>query len=354
MSKFWVQIFLLSMLVFNGISAVAPEVDNEEMEARRKANGLNPNMYNLDVLMKENQKYMEFINVPVSNLISPKSENSKSPSELSEEELSKKDSNIDNSYYYDFLKANQKDLEGSIYYYKGEYSTAYRPLRESQGKLKEIYESVLERHNEYTRVLLYYASNRILRTKDRFAQHLVKKAYKELKIAEDFYTVGYNTAPNLYRNKLSLYQEGIVASRKARRFALIALIEFKTQNDEKIHYKKQKFNEYKDAEYDGSSNNYEYLKRTLRNFIENKQLDQKIATSVPFERPDTATGFTYSPGKDTPPLDLMEILDDCYHIITYNRMSVLEETNVFLKKVHSANPDQVTEDKKIEEPKPTN
>ncbi|MCB1145001.1 MAG: hypothetical protein H7A24_17715 [Leptospiraceae bacterium] len=335
MSRHWTRIVLLALLLLNqGAQAVAPEVDNEEMEARRRANGLNPNMYNLDVLMKENQIYMEFINVAISNMISPKSENQKSPSELKESELSSEENskNIDSSYYYDFLKANQKDLEGSIYYFKGEYSTAYRPLRESQGKLKEMYESVLERHNEFSRVLIFYASNHVLRTKDRFAKHLIKKAYKELKIAEDFYTLGFNAQPNLFRNKLSLYRDGIQASRRARRFALLALIEFKTPNDEKANYRKQKMNAYRDAEYDGTSNNYEYLKRTLRNFIENKWLDSKISASVPFERPETATGFTYNPGNDTPPLDLMEILDDCYGIITYNRISVLEETNLFIKR----------------------
>jgi hypothetical protein len=334
MSRDLIRIILLFILLLSqGGHAVAPEVDLEEMEARRRANGVNPNMQNLQILMKENQTNLEFLNVAISNMISPKEENKKSPSELSLDELNKPENrNLDNGYYFDFLKANQKDLEGSLYYYKGDYNVAYRPLRESQGKIKEMYESVLERHNEYTRVLVTFASNRILRVKDPTAKNLLRQAFRELKVAENFYTMGYNSAPNLFRNKISLYQEGIVSSRRARRFAMIALIEFATVIDEKKEFKKQKLNEFTDANYDGTTNNYTYLKKTLRNYIENKWLDGKITANVPFDRPDTATAFTYVSGKDTPPIDLMELLDDCYGIITYNRISVLEETNGFIKR----------------------
>jgi len=328
------RILLFSILLLSqGSHAVAPELDLEEMEARRRANGVNPNMQNLMVLMRENQSNMEFLNIAISNMISPKTEEKKSPSELSLDELSKPENkSLDNAYYFDFLKANQKDLEGSLYYYKGDYNIAYRPLREAQGKIKEMYESVLERHNEYTRVLLTFTSNRVLRVKDPTAKNLLRQAFREMKVAENFYTMGYNSAPNLFRNKISLYQEGIVSSRRARRFALLSLIEYATVIDEKKAYKKQKIGEYKDPEYDGSTNNYPYLKKTLRNFIENRWLDGKITANVPFDRPDTATSFTYIPGKDTPPIDLMEVLDDCYGIITYNRISVLEETNLFIKR----------------------
>jgi hypothetical protein len=106
---------------------------------------------------------------------------------------------------------------------------------------------------------------------------------------------------------------------------MLGLIEFATVADEKKEYKKQKIGEYRDADYDGTTNNYNYLKKTLRNYIENKWVDGKITANVPFERPETATSFTYIAGKDTPPIDLMELLDDCYGIITYNRMDINSE-----------------------------
>ncbi|MDX1959278.1 MAG: hypothetical protein SFU98_11935 [Leptospiraceae bacterium] len=293
-----------------------------------------PDLYNLNVLIQENRAHFEFINVIVSNMIPPKGgekDPKADPNAKPSEDDKLHDKKMDNSYYYEFLTANQKDLEGNIYYMKNDYSNAFVPLREAQGKLKEIFESALERHNEYTRVLTSYASTRIVRTDDYTAKWLLKKAFAEQKTAENYYTAGWNNAPYQFRNKISLYELGLHASRRARRFALLALIELKTPKDEKRIYKKQKLNEYRDPSYDGSVNDYEYIKKTLRNQIENKHLEQKISTSVTTERPETATSFTFVPNV-SPPLDLMEALDDCYNIITYDRISVLEETNNFLKR----------------------
>jgi hypothetical protein len=78
MSRDLIRIILLFILLLSqGGHAVAPEVDLEEMEARRRANGVNPNMQNLQILMKENQINLEFLNVAISNMISPKVENKK-------------------------------------------------------------------------------------------------------------------------------------------------------------------------------------------------------------------------------------------------------------------------------------
>jgi hypothetical protein len=295
---------------------------------------VSPDMYNIKNLIEENRKHFEFINVAISNMIPPKADKDKPFQPDAEPDPDKKhdrNKELDSSYYFDYLNANQKDFEGNIYYFKGDYGLAYPPLRDAEGKLKDIYESVLERHVEFSRVLSTYAGNRIIRSKDFTAKGLLKQSLRELKIAENYYSMGWNTSPYQFRDKIYLYEEGIQASRRSRRFALLALIEFKTPEDEKRTFKKEKLNEYKDASYDGSVNHYEYLKKTLRNHIENKWLEPKISANVTYERPDTATNFTFVPNV-TPPIDLMEVLDDCYGIITYNRISVLEETNNFLKR----------------------
>ncbi|MCB1176161.1 MAG: hypothetical protein KDK36_01160 [Leptospiraceae bacterium] len=300
-----------------------------------KVFAVSPDMYNIKNLIEENRKHFEFINVAISNMIPPKKDKDGNPAppEAEPEPEKKHDRNkeLDSSYYFDYLNANQKDFEGNIYFFKGDYGLAHPPLREAEGRLKTIYESVLERHTEYTRVMATYAGNRIIRSRDFSAKHLLKLALKQLKLAEDFYTMGWNTSPYKYRDKIYYYQDGIAASRRARRFIILALIEFKTPEDEKRVFKKEKLNEYKDPSYDGSVNHYEYLKNTLRNHIENKWLEPKISANVPFERPDTATNFTFV-ANVSPPIDLMEVLDDCYGIITYNRISVLEETNNFLNR----------------------
>lgn len=293
-----------------------------------------PDMYNMQKLITFNEESFEFINVAISNLWPPDTDPKKALEDADkwedEKEKSQDKKQYDSLYFYDFRRASGKHLEGSIYYFKGDYGASIVPLRESQRLLKDIYEDVAERHTEFTRVLLSYASNRIIPSKDIQARYLLKQAFKELKNAEINYCMGWNSSPPQYRKKILHFQDGITASRKARRFAILAIIEYNTPVDEKRAYKKQKLNEYRDPAYDGSVNNYEYLKKTLRNFIENKWIEPKITSRIIFNKPMTNKEINYEAKPD--PIDLMEVLDDCYGIITYKRMSILEITQQYLKK----------------------
>ncbi len=293
-----------------------------------------PDIYNMQKLITFNEESFEFINVAISNLWPPDTDPKKALEDADkwddEKEKSQDKKQYDSLYFYDFRKASGRHLEGSIYYFKGDYGASIVPLRESQRLLKDIYEDVSERHTEFSRVLLSYAANRIIPSKDIQARYLLKQAFRELRNAEINYCMGWNSSPPQYRKKILHFQDGITASRKARRFALLSLIEYYTPKDEKRAYKKQKLNEYKDPAYDGSVNSYEYLKKTLRNYIENKWIEPKITSRIIFSKPMTNKEINYEAKPD--PIDLMEVLDDCYGIITYKRMSILEVTNQYLKK----------------------
>lgn len=291
---------------------------------------------NLKVLMNENKEHLEFVNVVISNMIKPQAEPDKlinyqflkiKPDVASKRVLDKNDS----YYFTKFLESNMKDNEGAMMYLKADYENAYRPMKEARERLKELYEDSLERHNEHTRVLLTWVANRVVKSDDYSSKYLLKLAFKQLAVAEEFYTLGWNQAPYQTRNKVTLYREGIQASRFARRYALIAIMNYKTTNDDKAIYRKQSLSELKNSINEGQVNDYEYLKTSLRNFIENKYIDAKISTNVPFERPRTAMGYEFKENT-AQKLDLMEMLDDAYHLISYNRISVLDETNNVIKK----------------------
>lgn len=297
---------------------------------------VSPDMENQNVLMNENKIHFEFINVVLSNLIKPQSE----PQKLSDyidmkikpDIVAKRMIDTDDSFYYTrFLEANQKDLEGALYYYRGDYGGSQKQLREAEEKIKELYENSLERHNEHTRVLVTYAAQRILRSNDNSSKHLLKLAFRDLKMAEDYYTLGWNQSPYQFRSKIYLYEDGFRASRRARRLTLLALINFKTPNEDKPDYKKQSLSELQNSVNEGKVNDYEYMKATLRNHIENKKIDGKISSKITFTKPKSATSYGFD-ADSTRTLDLMEILDDCYGIITYNRISILDETNNVIRK----------------------
>lgn len=294
----------------------------------------NPDIYTMQRLMDSNQENFEFINVAISNLWPPDSDPKKALEDADKMEQDGEKMHdkkqYDSLYFYDFRRASSKQLEGSIYYFKGDYNNSVAPLRESQRLLKDIFEDVSERHNEYTRVLLTYASNRIIPSKDSNAKYLLKLAFRELKNAEINYCMGWNTSPAQYRKKILHYEDGIRASRKSRRLTLIALIDYFTPKDEKRVYKKEKLGEFKDPAYDGSVNSYEYLKKTLRNYVENKWIEPQITSKIAFNKPMTNKEINYEAKPD--PINLMEVLDDCYGIITYKRMSILEITKQYLRK----------------------
>lgn len=291
---------------------------------------------NLKVLMNENKEHLQFVNIVLSNMIKAQAEPDKlvnyeflkiKPDVASKRVLDKNDS----YYFTKFLESNMKDNEGAMLYLKADYENAYRPMKEAREKLKELYEDSLERHTEHSRVLLTYVANRVIKSDDYSSKYLLKLAFKQLAVAEEFYSLGWNQAPYQTRNKVTFFREGIQASRFARRYALIAIMNYKTINDDKMIYKKQSLSELKNSINEGQVNDYEYLKSSLRNFIENKYIDGKIAVNVPFERPKSAMGYEFKENTATK-LDLMEMLDDAYNLISYNRISILDETNNVIKK----------------------
>ncbi|HRG46907.1 MAG TPA: hypothetical protein PLX69_12560 [Leptospiraceae bacterium] len=297
---------------------------------------VSPDMDNLNILINENKIHFEFINVVLSNLIKPQAEPEKltdyANTKIKPEAAAKRIIDKDDSFYYGkFLEANQKDFEGNLLYFRGDYGEAHKPLKEAQGKIKELYEDALERHTEHTRVLVAYAAQRIIKSNDYSSKHLMKLAFRDLKIAEDYYQLGWNQAPYQFRNKISLYEDGFRASRRARRLTILALMNFKTANEDKNTYKKQSLSELHNSVNEGKVNDYEYIKVTLRNFIENKIIEGKISTTVTFPRPKGATDYEFK-ANNSGTLDLMEMLDDCYAIITYNRISILDETNNVIRK----------------------
>ena len=205
---------------------------------------VSPDMDNLNILINENKIHFEFINVVLSNLIKPQAEPEKltdyANTKIKPEAAAKRIIDKDDSFYYGkFLEANQKDFEGNLLYFRGDYGEAHKPLKEAQGKIKELYEDALERHTEHTRVVVAYAAQRIIKSNDYSSKHLMKLAFRDLKIAEDYYQLGWNQSPYQFRNKISLYEDGFRASRRARRLTLLALMNFKTANEDKNTYKKQ-------------------------------------------------------------------------------------------------------------------
>ncbi|TGK01029.1 AraC family transcriptional regulator [Leptospira semungkisensis] len=296
-----------------------------------KVSAVSPDQTNLAILIDENKINLKFINICVSNLAPPleegagpkpqagtptAAENAQAGQKptgtapAGQEELYKKLNSIDN--YRSFKKANQADFNGNMWYFQSNYSLSYKNLKAAQGEMKDIFQVVHENYIRTARVLLEAASPMIIRSNDKIAQHLLKLGFRDLKSSEDNFTTAYNSSPYQFRVKLVLFGEGIKIARRARRFALLAMIAAKTPNDDKHEFQFVNLDEVRNAAEKENISDYDRIRNTLIDYIDNELLTPKI--SPPGE------------GKDNP-VDLLEVHDDNYSFITNARVSFLEKSN---------------------------
>ncbi|PJZ54636.1 adhesin OmpL37 family surface protein [Leptospira adleri] len=293
---------------------------------------VSPDQTNLGILIGENKVNLKFINICVSNLAPVLEEgltgdktppnNTKTeagttaPTQTSsgKEELYKKLNALPS--YTSLKKSNQFDFNGNMWYYQSNYSLSFKNLRGAQGEMKDLYQATHEQYLQNSRVILEYASPLIVRSNDKIAQHLLRLGFRDLKSSEDHFTTAYNSAPYQFRYKLLLHSEGIKIARRARRFALLAMIASKTPAEDKPEYQFVNLDDIKAAAEKENISDYERIRNTLINYIDNDLIQRKIVP--PGEAKDK-------------PIDILEIHDDNYSFITSGRVSFMDMSNDEIK-----------------------
>ncbi|RHX93737.1 hypothetical protein DLM76_12075 [Leptospira yasudae] len=291
---------------------------------------VSPDQTNLGILIGENKVNLKFINICVSNLApildegaaaqdktppnSTKTEaasaSAPAPTTAGKEELYKKLAGVPS--YGSLKKANQFDFNGNMWYFQSNYSLSFKNLRGAQGEMKDLYQATHEQYLQNSRVILEFASPLIVRSNDKIAQHLLRLGFRDLKSSEDHFTTAYNSAPYQFRYKLLLHSEGIKIARRARRFALLAMIASKTPAEDKPEYQFVNLDDIRTAAEKENITDYERIRNTLINYIDNDLIQRKIVP--PGEAKDK-------------PIDILEIHDDNYSIITSGRISLMDMSN---------------------------
>ncbi len=288
---------------------------------------VSPDQINLGILIGENKTNLKFINICVSNLAPildaagasnknpPNNTKAEAGSEVTldvsgKEELYKKLGAL--PFYTSLKKANQSDFNGNMFYFQSNYTLSFKNLRAAQGEMKDLYQSTHEQYLQNSRILLEYASPLIVRSNDKIAQHLLRLGFRDLKNSEDHFTIAYNSSPYQFRYKLLLHGEGIKIARRARKFALLAMIASKTPTEDKPEYQFVNLDDIRAAVEKENISDYEKIRNTLINYIDNDLLQRKIVP--PGEAKDK-------------PIDILEIHDDNYGIITSGRISLMDLSN---------------------------
>lgn len=271
---------------------------------------VSPDQTNLGILITENKDNLQFIGVVVSNLV---------PAVEGAEPGSKEVPKIEDPYYKRLRLVNQLDFNGNMWFLQNNYSLAFRQLRLGQGEMKDLYQLATEKYIEDTRALLESVAPNILRNEDAIAKHLLKLGFRDLRNAEDNYSIAFNSSPYQYRYKLLLYNEGLKTLRRARRFAVLSLIANKTHDEDKPEYQFMSLEDIQKAKEKDivTLTAYEKIRNTLTNYIQMKRLEPKITPA------GSRAGVK--------PLDLLEIHDDNYGVITNGRLDLLIVANRELK-----------------------
>ncbi|MBM9578847.1 AraC family transcriptional regulator [Leptospira sp. 201903070] len=297
---------------------------------------VSPDQTNLGILIGENKVNLKFINICVSNLAPALEEGAggdKTPPNNTKAEAgtaTNASTSVQNTggkeevykklnalpSYTSLKKANQFDFNGNMWYYQSNYSLSFKNLRGAQGEMKDLYQATHEQYLQNSRAILEYASPLIVRSNDKIAQHLLRLGFRDLKSSEDHFTTAYNSAPYQFRYKLLLHSEGIKIARRARRFALLAMIASKTPAEDKPEYQFVNLDDIKAAAEKENISDYERIRNTMINYIDNDLIQRKIIPA--------------GESKDKS-IDILEIHDDNYSFITSGRVSFMDMSNDEIK-----------------------
>jgi hypothetical protein len=151
-------------------------------------------------ILRENKRFVEFVNICITNFADNRKE--------------------------DFRKAYVKHFNADIAYLQSDYKRAFRQVYASQGEMEKLYrDMVKDFYLEDSKSILDKLAPGIIRSKNTQARLYLTLGYRDRTVGWTYYTVADASNPKLYSYKLYKYVDAIQMSRRAKRFAFLALFE---------------------------------------------------------------------------------------------------------------------------------
>jgi hypothetical protein len=200
--------------------------------------------------LDDNRLFIDFINVHVSNF-------------------------ANEEYLVLFRKAAEYNFISESYYLSGDYKRSFENTLEVHRNLRELYYKILtERYEKDTEELLKMSTTIILMAKDKSAEYSLKMGYGNLARGIHKRKYGFGVSKQMLSQKIKIYMEAVNSIIRAKRYAMIAIIESTIPLIDKKDYKKQTIDEaLKNVENIGISD-YEYLRNEIINNINKKALPE--------------------------------------------------------------------------------
>lgn len=265
-----------------------------------------PDLTNMGILLGHNRDTIKFIDNCISNL--PQTREGEK-AEIFTREMREL-----------YLKALDHDYYAQIWYLQGDYSRSYRDVRKSQLALVEIHRRILVNYIDDSWVLLEITAPLVVRTRDRGARHLLRLGYRDLESSRLFFNRGFNIRRELFSNKIQHYQDGIKRIRRARRYALLALIEARLPHSEKPQFQVVTLDDVKNKREERlfKPSDYERVLNMLVNLMGRRLVPRTITRRLP--RDISMIGESREVH-----LDLLEVHQDNYNRLVADRTSAWGE-----------------------------
>ena len=162
-------------------------------------------------ILKENKRFVEFVNVSISNFADDKQE--------------------------DLKKVYGKHFNADVAYLQSDYRRAYKRVYSSQGDMEKLYRDLVKNYYlEDSKQILDRLAPGIIRSKNPRARLYLTLGYRDRTVCWVHYTVGDSSNPKLYSYKLYKYVDAIKMARRAKRYAFLALFESQTMEIKKKIY----------------------------------------------------------------------------------------------------------------------
>ena len=265
-----------------------------------------PDLTNMGRLLVSNKNSIQFLDNAISNLARPEDVAART-------DFSKRMVDL-------YRAAIQHDFYAQLWYLQGNYSNTYRELKESQNQLQQAYRQILVNYIDETWVLLEESAPLVVRTKDHGARHLLRLGYRDLESARLFFQRGYNIKPTLHQNQILSYEEGIKRIRRARRYAILSLIEAKLPLSEKPKYRVVTLDDVRKKKEGTlfSQSDYERVLNTLANLMGRRLLPRFVRKPLPRENSLASESRMIQ-------LELLGIHQDNYNRLLSDRRSTWQE-----------------------------
>jgi hypothetical protein len=166
---------------------------------------------NTERILKENRRFVEFINPCVTNFAEDKKE--------------------------DFRKAYEKHFNADVAYLQSDYRRAYKRVYASQGDMEKLYRDLVKNYYlEDSKTILDRLAPNIIRSKNMRARLYLTLGYRDRTVSWVHYTVADASNPKLFSYKLYKYVDAIKMARRSKRYAFLALFESQTTETKRKIY----------------------------------------------------------------------------------------------------------------------